>query len=138
MRKIIRGIPSVLVAICFVFPFSFAREGDTKKIHKKIELKGEKNLTVKMDLGEGIIDLGRNDTGNILEAEIEYDPDEVDIDIDYRKIGDRGKLYLHSKSENGDLDFDTDDNYWHLEFTERVPIDFEMDIGACEAEFDFT
>jgi hypothetical protein len=82
--------------------------------------------------------LEKNDTGNILDAEIEYDPDEVDVDIDYRKFKDVGELYLESEFDDTDLDLDTDYNYWHLGFTGRIPIDFEMDIGACEAEFDFT
>ena len=122
----------------FAFPLSFAREGDTKKMNKTIEFKGEKSLTVEIDFGGGIIDLGENTTGDILDAEVEYDPDKVDIDVDYRKVGDRGKLYLESEFEDGHLDFDTDYNYWHLEFTNKIPIDFQMDIGACEAEFDFT
>jgi hypothetical protein len=137
MKKSIWKIFQVVSIVCLAWAFSSAREGDTKIIHKKIESKGEKNLTVKMDLGGGIIELGKNDAGNILEAEIEYDPDEVDVDIDYQKVGDGGNLYLSSESEDGH-DFDTEDNYWHLEFTDRIPIDFEMDIGACEAEFEFT
>ena len=128
---------TLLVAGIICFASSFAGEGGAKEIHKKIESKGEKSLTVEIDLGGGIIDLEKNDTGNILDAEIEYDPDEVDIDIDYEKVGDRGKLYLSSEYEDG-LDFDTEDNYWHLELTDRIPIDFEIDVGACEAEFDFT
>lgn len=128
---------TLLVAGIICFALSFIRVGNAKEIHKKIESKGEKSLTVEIELGGGIIDLEKNDTGNILDAEIEYDPDEVDIDIDYQKVEDRGKLYLSSESEDGH-DFDTEDNYWHLEFTDRIPIDFEMDIGACEAEFDFT
>jgi hypothetical protein len=138
MKKEACKILLVMGIVCLAFPISFAREGETKKMHKKIEFKGEKNLSVKIDWGGGTIDLEKNDAGNILDAEIEYDPDEVDVDIDYHKTGDKGKLYLHSEFEDGDFDFDTDDNYWHLEFTDRIPIDFEMDIGACEAEFDFT
>lgn len=138
MKKIIWKILLVVVTVCVALPFSFAREGDTKKIQKKIELKGEKSLTVKMDLGGGIIVLEKNDTGDILDAEIEYDPDKVDIDIGYRKTKDRGKLFLESEFKDGHLDFDTDYNYWHLGFTSKIPIDFVMDIGACEAEFDFT
>ncbi|MFQ6032672.1 MAG: toast rack family protein, partial [Candidatus Zixiibacteriota bacterium] len=136
MKKIIWKILLVAGTSCLVFQFCFAWDGDIKEIHKEIELTGEKNLLVKMDLGGGVIDLRKNNTGNILEAEIEYDPDKVDTDIDYRKIGDKGKLYLYSKSE--DVDFDPDDNYWHLGFTDEIPIELEMDIGACEAEFDFT
>ncbi len=138
MKTVIWRVFLVIGLVFLAYPFSFAREDDTEKINKKIELKGEKALTVEMDFGGGIIDLEKNDTGDILDAEIEYDPDKVEIDVDYRKIGGKGKLYLESEFENGHLDFDTDYNYWHLGFTDRVPIDFEIDIGACEAEFDFT
>jgi hypothetical protein len=138
VKNTIWKVVLVSLTVCLAFSFSFARRGDTKKVFKKIESKGEKSLIVKMDLGGGIIDLKKNDSGNILDAEIEYDPEEVDVDVDYRKTGDGGKLYLHSEFEDGDLDFDTDYNYWHLEFTDNIPIDFEMDIGACEAELDFT
>ncbi len=137
MKKVIRIVLLVAGVVCLVFPLSFARKGSSKEIYRKIEMKGEKSLTVEMDLGGVTIDLGKNDRGNILEADVEYDPDEVDIDIDYHKTGDRGDLYLGSESEDRH-DFDTDDNYWRLAFTDRIPIDFEMDIGACEAEFDFT
>jgi hypothetical protein len=138
MKTAILKVLLVAGVAFLAFPASFAREGDTKKINKTIEFKGEKSLTVEIDFGGGIIDLGENTTGNILDVEVEYDPDTVNIDVDYRKIGDRGKLYLESEFEDGHLDFDTDYNYWHLGFTNKVPVDFEIDIGACEAEFDFT
>jgi hypothetical protein len=138
MEKSVLKVLLVAGTVFLASSLSFGREGDTKKINRTIEFKGEKSLTVEMDFGGGIIELEENNTGNILDAEIEYDPDKVDIDVDYRKIGDRGKLYLDSEFEDGHLDFDTDYNYWHLGFTSKIPIDFEMDIGACEAEFDFT
>jgi hypothetical protein len=138
MKTVIGKVLLMTGVVFLASPLSFAREDGTKKVDKKIEQKGEKTLTVEMDFGGGIIDLSRNDTGNILNAEIEYDPDKVEIDVDYRKVGDRGKLYLESEFEDGHLDFDTDYNYWQLGFTDQIPIDFEMDIGACEAEFDFT
>jgi hypothetical protein len=138
MKKSIGTTLLVLSVVCIAYSIAFAKENDTEKISRKIEFAGEKSLAVKIDLGGGIIELERNNTGNILDADIEYDPDQVDVDIDYHKIGDGGKLYLSSKSEDQHFDLDTDDNYWHLEFTDRVPIDFEIDVGACEAEFDFT
>lgn len=116
-----------------------AREHDTKIITKKIELKGEKHLTVKMDIGAGTIDLGRDRTGDILSAEVEYYPKKFEIDIDYQRSKDEGELYLESKSKKGkSIDIDTEDNYWYLEFSDKIPISFEIDVGACEAEFDFT
>ena len=116
-----------------------AREHDTKRLTKKIELKGEKHLAVKMDIGAGIIDLKRNKTGDVLNAEVEYYPKKFEVDIDYQRSKDQGKLYLESKSKKGKgIDIDTEDNYWYLEFSDKIPISFEINVGACEADFDFT
>jgi hypothetical protein len=138
MKKIIWKIFLVVITVCFTMSIGFAKKDDLKKVHKEIKFQGERKLTVKIDFGGGVIDLGKNNTGDILNADFEYNPDKFDMHIDYDKIEETGRLYLRSKSEEGHLDFDTDDNYWHLQFTDRVPIDFEIDVGACETEFDFT
>jgi hypothetical protein len=116
---------------------TFAKKRQVEKIHKEIKFQDEKNLTVKIDYGGGTIVLEKNKSDNILDAEIEEEnPDE--IDIDYDKIGDKGELYLDSKSKLRHLDFDLDDNYCHLGFSDKIPISFEIDVGACKGEFDFT
>ncbi len=115
-----------------------ARKHETKRITKKIELTEEDRLSVRMDIGAATIDLKKNDTGDILNAEVEYDPDELWVDIDYRKSKDRGRLQLESRTKDKHIHLDEEDNYWNLEFTDRIPISFEIDIGACEADFDFT
>lgn len=137
MNKIAWKVILTIVIVCFAFSITFAKKRHVEKIHKEIKFQGEKNLTVKIDFGGGTIDLEKNKLGNILDAEIEEEnPDE--IDIDYDKIGDKGELYLDSKSKLRHLDFDLDDNYWHLGFTDKIPISFEIDVGACKGEFDFT
>jgi len=144
MSKIATKILIGLILFVFVLTIPinpenpYAGEHSTKSLTKKIELKGEKHLTVKMDIGAGIIDLGRNHTGDILNAEVEYDPEEIRVDIDYHRIKDEGKLYLKSRSRDKGLDLDEEDNYWFLEFSDKIPISFEIDVGACEADFDFT
>jgi hypothetical protein len=115
-----------------------ARRHQTKSVTKKIELSGEKHLKVRMDIGAATIDLKKNDTGDILNAEVEYDPDELRVDIDYRKSKDEGRLQLESRSRDKGIDLDEEDNYWNLQFTDKIPISFEIDIGACEGDFDFT
>lgn len=140
-KKILFG--AIFLSIILINPWYSgdvsAREHDTKSITRKIQLVGEKHLTVKMDIGAGIIDLGRNRTGDILNAEVEYDPKKFEVNIDYQRSKDEGKLYLESKSKKGKgIDLDTEDNYWYLEFSDRIPISFEIDVGTCEADFDFT
>ncbi len=143
MSKIATKILIGLILLGFVLTIpinpgdAYAGEHSTKSLIKKIQLKEEKHLTVKMDIGAGIIDLGRNRTGDILNAEVEYDPEEIRVDIDYDRHKDKGELYLESKSKKRKgIDIDTEDNYWFLEFSDRIPISFEIDVGACEAEFD--
>lgn len=115
-----------------------ARKHETKRITKKIELTDERRLNVRMDIGAGTIDLKKNDTGDILDADVEYDPDEFWVDLDYRKSKDRGRLQLESRTKDKHIDLDGEDNYWNLEFSDKIAISFEIDIGACEADFDFT
>ncbi|MGB2769181.1 MAG: toast rack family protein [Candidatus Zixiibacteriota bacterium] len=140
IRKIFWG--TVLFSIILVNPMStedvYAGKRTTRKITRTIELKGEKHLTVKMDIGAGIIDLRRNRTGDILIAEVEYDPDELEVEIKYDADKDEGTLYLESDSKRKGIDLDKEDHYWNLEFTDKIPITFEIDVGACEADLDFT
>jgi hypothetical protein len=137
MNKIAGKIILTIVILCFTFSATLAKKRHVEKIHKEIKFQGEKELSAKIDFGGGTIDLEKNQSGNILDAEIEGEnPDE--IDIDYDKIRDRGELHLDSKSKLRHLDFDLDDNYWHLGFSDKIPISFKIDVGACKGEFDFT
>jgi hypothetical protein len=83
MGKIIKAVLAgmILVGIILINPWEAgevsAERQDTKRITKKIELKGEKRLTVRMDIGAGIIDLKKNNTGDILNAEVEYYPKKI-------------------------------------------------------------
>lgn len=133
---------TIIFSVTLVNPLSsgnaFAGKHAVDKITKTIELKGEKHLTVKMDIGAGIIDLRRNRTGDLLNAEVEYDSDELRVDIEYDAEKDEGTLYLESESKRKGIDLDKEDHYWNLEFTDKIPISFEIDVGACEAELDFT
>jgi hypothetical protein len=143
MMQIIKRIllVTIIFSITLVNPLSggnaFARKHAVDKITKTIELKGEKHLTVKMDIGAAIIDLRGNRTGDILNAEVEYDPDELRVDIEYDADKDEGTLYLESESKGKGIDLDKEDHYWNLEFTDKIPISFEIDVGACEADVDF-
>ena len=140
IRKILWG--TVLFSIVLVNSLStgdvYAGKHAIDKLTKTIELKGEKHLPVKMDIGAGIIDLRKNRTGDILNAKVEYDPDELRVDIEYDADKDEGTLYLESDSKRKGIDLDKEDHYWNLEFTDRIPITFEIDVGACEADLDFS
>jgi hypothetical protein len=115
-----------------------AGANDTKSINKIIKWEGEKHVTVIIDVGAASIDLRRGTSGDILNAQVKYDPQEVRTDISYDRKGDRGELYLVSERRDKSLDLDEEDNHWDLEFGDQVPISFEVDVGACDGEFDLT
>jgi hypothetical protein len=139
-RKFLTGAIFLGFVLCSLWYPGDAAAGrdETKTIKKTIPFEGEKHLTVIVDIGVGTIDIKKSSTGDILNAEVEYDPDNIRVDIDYEQRKDRGELYLVSERRNKGLDIDSEDNHWYLEFGDKVPINFEIDIGACEAEFDFS
>ena len=137
--RMLVGAGLLVSLIAFLYPGeAFAARRDTKRMTKTIKHQGEKRLEVIIDIGAGTIDLRRNNTGDILNAEVEYDPDEVRVDIEYDRRKDKGELYLTSERRDKGLDLDEEDNYWYLEFGDKIPISFEIDVGVCEAEFDFS
>lgn len=143
MRKkfstiLVGAVLLVTLTACWGSGEAFAGRRDTKRMTRTIKHQGEKRVDVIIDIGAGTIDLKRNNTGDILKAKVEYDPDEVRVDIEYDRTKDRGELYLTSERRDKGLDLDEEDNYWYLEFGDKIPISFEIDIGACEAEFDFS
>jgi hypothetical protein len=127
----------VLGGLCFE-GHAEAGAKDTKIVNKTIKWEGEKHVTVIVDIGAASIDLRRNNTGDILNAQVEYDPEEVRTDISYDRKGDRGEVYLVSERRDEGLDVDPEDNHWDLELGDRIPISFEIDVGACDGDFDFS
>jgi hypothetical protein len=115
-----------------------AGANDTKTINRVIKWEGEKHVTVIIDIGAASIDLRRGASGDILNARVEYNPEEVRTDISYDRKGDRGEVYLVSERRDKGLDLDEEDNHWDLEIGDQIPISFEVDVGACDGEFDFT
>ncbi len=138
MRKTLILAGGGILLLGLIFPQVYGREHSQKTEVKRIEFSGEKEVRVKIEIGVANIDLKKNISGNILDAEMEYDPDRMTVRADYIRSENRGKLYLESDSKEKGLDLSQDENYWKLEFGDRMPLSFDMDIGACEADFDFT
>jgi len=115
--------------------------GRNKDVYKEIELKDEKAVAVKIEFGAGELYLSRSSTDNMLEADVTYDPDHSDFVLEYDRKKEGGELFLGTdfdESRSLDLDDAKDENWWDLKFTDKIPIDFDIDVGAAESELDFT
>ncbi|MGB2696462.1 MAG: toast rack family protein [Candidatus Zixiibacteriota bacterium] len=138
----IRRMYQISLTIILVFLFCFGvGAGRKKEVYKEVDLKDEKSLVVKIEFGAGELNLRRTSSKKIVEAEVSYDPGFSDFFFDYDKSKDKGELFIGTELEEekgvnlGDMD---EKNWWDISFTDRIPIDFEIDVGAAEAELDFT
>jgi hypothetical protein len=138
----LKRISQISVIILLIVLFSFVVwAAKRKEVYREVDLKEEKSLRVRIEFGAGELNLNRSDSEKIVEAEVSYDPAYADFFFDYEKSKEKGELFLGTELEEekgvnlGDV---TEKNWWDLSFTDRIPIDFEIDVGAAESELDFT
>ena len=138
----IKRIFQIFVIILLIILFSFVVwAGKRKEVYREVDLKDEKSLRVRIEFGAGELNLNRSDSKKIVEAEVSYDPAYADFFFDYEKSKGEGELFLGTELEEekgvnlGDV---KEKNWWDLSFTDEIPIDFEIDVGAAESELDFT
>ncbi len=115
--------------------------GRNKDVYKEIELKDEKSVSVKIEFGAGELYLSRSSSDKMLQADVSYDPEHSDFVLEYDRKEAGGELFLGTdfdESKHLDLDDAKDENWWDLKFTDKIPIDFDIDVGAAESELDFT
>jgi hypothetical protein len=92
-------------------------------------------VVVHCDLGAGQFTITPVDMKQLADVDIEYDSRRVDVSVDYSIKRSTGYLDLESDGlERSDLH--TDDNIWNVKLSNRYPARIEMDIGACDANFD--
>lgn len=138
----IKKISRISLIILLIFLFSsIVWAGKRKEVYKEIPLQDEKSLKVRIEFGAGELMVGKNSSKKILEAEVSYDPSYSDFFFEYDKSKDAGELFLGTELEEeqgvnlGDWE---DKNHWDLYFTDKIPIEFDIDVGAAESELDFT
>jgi hypothetical protein len=126
----------ILLIILMLIPtVLFAR--DIEKINKIIPLGNEEMIRVEMDLALVDLLVSAGKSKDILNAEVSYDADKIRPIIDYT-AGKTGFLWIESKKRGSYKDIKHLENEWDLEFTTKVPLEFSMDIGLGDCNFDLT
>ncbi len=110
----------------------FAR---TENITKKIELDKADQLIIVCELGAGEFTIRPKDMTEAAIVDVTYNSRDLDCIIDYSEKGSRGYLSLESDHRRSNH-MDTEDNIWDITVSTKYPVSIEMDIGACEADFD--
>ncbi|MEW5924647.1 MAG: hypothetical protein AB1746_11730 [Candidatus Zixiibacteriota bacterium] len=92
-------------------------------------------LIIRADLGAGRFTINPADMAEIFKADVEYDGRRLRVFADYEK--EAGTGYLDFGSDlSWKKEFDTEDNLWDITLSTRYPAEMEIDVSACEADFD--
>jgi len=109
--------------------------GNVETVTEKVDAEGAKNLEVEIDFVAGELLIRGEDIPEAAELKIHYTPRWVDYDVDYKKKGNTGHLYLESELRRSRYDRKAE-NEWDLVLSTRYPMELSLDVGACEAEMD--
>lgn len=104
-------------------------------VTKDIKLEGATRLVIIGEFSAGEFTITPDDIESASLIEIEYDKKRIDFDIDYEVHNSEGVLELTSYSRNRN-NIDTDDNRWDITLSTRYDTELELEIGACNADFD--
>jgi hypothetical protein len=112
--------------------------------HKEIPRGDEREISVIIDVSFGTVLIGPGPADKILVADFAApgSDESDDFHISYTSRGDRGELVVRSKDRSRfwrkSDDRDPDNRIWTLRFSEDVPMDFRIELGAGKGEFDLS
>ncbi|KAA3637606.1 MAG: hypothetical protein DWP97_00585 [Calditrichaeota bacterium] len=100
-----------------------------------VEIQKADRVIVNCDLGAGEFRINPGDISEAAIVDVKFDPKVIryDIDSDYRG----SRCYIDMESDvRRHSNIDSEGNVWDIQFSTRYPLELDMDIGACEAEFE--
>lgn len=160
--KLFSNIGAVLIASILTVETSYFMPLQRMSTFSRSErLEGQENLYAKLVLGGGKIWLTKSSHGELFSVDVEYNKEDNKPVYEYRndEYDSDAMLFFSISSKNDDDDFyeyfDDDDFFdedhdihlgisslkktsWDLKFTDEIPIEFEIAVGAAKANLDFT
>jgi hypothetical protein len=91
------------------------------------DLQGAKSVSAELRMGAGQLNLSGG-SAHLLNADFHFDRKWDNPTVDYHVSG--GKGILEVKQESGSVNFGPSDNTWDLNFTNDVPLELRVDMGA--------
>ena len=113
--------------------------GDIETLNKEIPLGKEKSVEIFMEMGLADLKITAGEPQSILLASVNYNPEKIKPVIDYTP-GKTGRLEIEcrKKSRVKFDDLDHDENEWRLAFTNRIPLEIDLELGMGEGDLDLT
>lgn len=112
--------------------------------HREISLGKEREISVVIDVSFGTVIIEPGETDKLLVADFTAprDQESEEFHIKYSTRGDRGELVIKSKDRSkfwrDNDDKDVEDRVWTLRFSNALPMDFRIELGAGKGELDMT
>jgi len=101
-----------------------------------IERGDEKELKVKLEYAAGNFFLKKTEADKLCKV-TSSSRDNWEPVVRYQKNGATGYLDLSVEQDESD-GFNFDKQNWVVELTDKIPISFNMELGACDGNFDFS
>jgi hypothetical protein len=92
-----------------------------------VELQGAKSVSADLHMGAGQLNVSGG-SGHLLNAEFHFDRKSDVPTVDYH-VSD-GKGILDVNQDSGTVNFGPSDNIWDLDFSDEVPLDLRVEMGA--------
>ncbi|MDI6766398.1 MAG: LiaF-related protein [Bacteroidota bacterium] len=134
-------VPLILLTLGFVVKKS-------EKYRKEIRSTNEQELKVNIQAGFGKIRIERGTAAMILQADINAElKNDIDQYLDYFKRDETGYLNINttetitrgSKKKKHSIHLgELQDNDWYMEFTDAIPISFDIELGMGKGNLDMT
>lgn len=126
----------ILFALCayFIGIFSLAAQSRVQEINRE----DEKELKVKLEYAAGKISLGKITDDKLCRIAIKETNNEITPNVRYDKDGTTGYLVINMNENESVGVFDFGNQKLEMEFTDKIPVSFKLEMGACEGKFDFT
>ncbi|HMV26562.1 MAG TPA: toast rack family protein [bacterium] len=105
---------------------------------QEIERTDEKELKVRLEYAAGKLSLKKISTDKLARITIQSEDREVKPTVDYEKNGTTGMISMRMDEENNVGFFDVGNQDIQMYLTDKIPVSFKIDLGACESEMDFT
>ncbi|RKY69212.1 MAG: hypothetical protein DRQ02_01740 [Candidatus Latescibacterota bacterium] len=128
----------LLVTTVVLISSSAARSDHALTMHREIKLSGEKLVKVKMEFGGGELRIGKTQGKMLLDADLEYAEEKLRPIVEYSREDTIGQLKLSMKGKRDRIGWKDFKSIWDLRFTEKIPFSFDVQMGANEAELDFS
>ena len=105
---------------------------------QEIDRDDEKELKVKLEYAAGKISLGKLAYDKLCRIAVKESDNEITPNVKYEKEGTTGYLTIDMNDNESVGVFDIGDQKLEMEFTDKIPMSFKLEMGACDGKFDFS